>query len=158
MDYDPYANIANEEFNYRRTQTLNPESKKSKVEGKWKIFAFFIMNSTGPTNGLPAACIFTAPIFFVENFFGRKFFSSKKPLLVEKFSRRKTFSSKIFFVEKIIPADEYNERVLKFWPHFFSSKIFFVEKLFRRKLFSSKKNFDEKVFRPKKFSAKTIGA
>ena len=47
--------------------------------------------------------------------------------------RRKLFLSKnlmseIFFVDKIISADECNERVFKFWYRIFSSKICFVEK------------------------------
>ena len=72
-----------------------------------------------------------APIFLVDNFFRRKFFSSKTPcrkfswskiFLVEKFFRRKTFSSKIFFVEKYDSSKEISTKVN-----------------FRRKKFSTKK-------------------
>ena len=50
--------------------------------------------------------------FFVENFFREKFSWSKN-----------------FLVEKIIPADEYNERVLKFWPQFVCSNAPYLDKI-----------------------------
>ena len=101
-----------------------------------------------------------APIFFVENFFGRKFFSSKTPcrkffwsknFFVEKFFRRKFSKTRSFdSIGQNIFVEKFRRKI--------SSKIFFVENFFRRKLRFVEKNFDEKVFRRKKFSTKKIGA
>ena len=63
--------------------------------------------------------------------------------------------SKIFFVEKIISADECNELVFKFLHQIFRRKLFYRKLTFVEKN-SMKKILDEKIF-DMGFSTKKIG-